>query len=739
MGLKYVKLGKHNFVGKNNFKMSSSNLEIKKKVRLMQRKFSTKLKLVKSQDVSILDSSLFDNQLKSMDEACSEVTDSIDEMIDDLEEDDDDDNMELISNLDIEKDKAIKTLNESKTEFLSKRKNGTQDVQESIQTKKDINNQESKIDLDVPDIGNISLSKSSAPKKNSVQKLGESVGKKGFKRVIKSEEVASSAGEGLSELATEDPGEVVLELVLGSIGEQLGVDGTGGFLAAALTHYAICQFAVLVGILTTPVKMDFSGITQAKIMKKLEDLNKKVDKLVNAPRRQALDYLKEGITELELKPIDFKEAKKKFEKVQEFAKNAIAIEDDFTNIAVCTKYLLFAETMVQSFTEEFTEGERTYGECFVPIEKLSERKKARMFTYLTKQVKELKKQMATKGKKAEDHRDKVDDILKMVYNIISICTDLSNPNQPIQNVVTFGIDTDYIPYGEEDATVLQVGRDFKEAKCLPNDMTQKSLKQIPGYMVYIWMKDAKKLCVRRNLKVFEIPKQLVPGNVVWVQLEDLEDGMVTCKFGRNKDKFERTAESRNGYPTNIQKMETLFEQVKVAKDLDALPSPVYVMMQRISDVYLADLGINVNDKIDKGKTLLHQLACLKPGWTAKLTLIDCLVDAGADLSSQDDDGRTPLMDAIHSGSEKNIRKMIVLCDGTPALNVIDNKKNNVLHLVACGKETAFTKEIVKVLLKANVNANQVNSEDMNPRDTAKYHRNFKFEKYLDDWLTGNGK
>merc|ERR1711892_313510 len=564
MGLKYVKLGKHNFVGKNNFKMSSSNLEIKKKVRLMQRKFSTKLKLVKSQDVSILDSSLFDNQLKSMDEACSEVTDSIDEMIDDLEEDDDDDNMELISNLDIEKDKAIKTLNESKTEFLSKRKNGTQDVQESIQTKKDINNQESKIDLDVPDIGSISLSKSSAPKKTSVQKLGESVGKKGVKRVIKSEEMASSAGEGFIELATEDPGEVVLELVLGSIGEQLGVDGTGGFLAAALTHYAICQFAVLVGILTTPVKMDFSGITQAKIMKKLEDLNKKVDKLVNAPRRQGLDYLKEGITELEIKPIDFKEAKKKFEKVQKFAKEAIAMEDDFTNIAVCTKYLLFAETMVQSFTEEFTEGGKNYGECFLPIEKLTERKKARMFTYLSKQVKVLEKQMATKGKKAEDHRDKVDDILKMVYNILSICKDLSNPNKPIQNVVTFGIDTEFVPYGEEDATVLQVGRDDKEAKCLAKDMTQESMKQIPGYMVYIWMKDAKKLCVRRNLKVFKIPKQLVPGNVVWVRLEDLEEGMISCTFGQNKDKFERTAESRNGYPTHIQKMDTLFEQVKAA-------------------------------------------------------------------------------------------------------------------------------------------------------------------------------
>merc|ERR1712123_420792 len=172
-------------------------------------------------------------------------------------------------------------------------------------------------------------------------------------------------------------------------------------------------------------------------------------------------------------------------------------------------------------------------------------------------------------------------------------------------------------------------------------------------------------------------------------------------------------------------METLFEAVKAAKygNMDALPKEVYDMMQRISEVYLADLGININEKDDKGKTLLHYLACLKPAsilkpghWTGKLTPIDCLVDAGADLSSQDNDGRTPLMDALQSGFEKNIRKMIDLCDGTPALNVVDHKKNNVLHLVASGKETTFTKEITKVLLSVKVNATQVNSEDMNPRD-----------------------
>eukprot|EP00091_Calanus_sinicus_P024398 TRINITY_DN8708_c0_g1_i2.p1 TRINITY_DN8708_c0_g1~~TRINITY_DN8708_c0_g1_i2.p1 ORF type:complete len:312 (+),score=98.17 TRINITY_DN8708_c0_g1_i2:598-1533(+) len=291
--------------------------------------------------------------------------------------------------------------------------------------------EEQSADVDVPDVGSLKLATASTTKKSGAQKLGESVAKKGVKKIMKTEEAASYAGEGLNELVTEEPGEVVLELVLGSIGEQLGVTGTKGFLAAALTHYAICQFAVLVGVATTPVKMDFSGITQAKILKKLEDLNKKVDTLIKSTRIEALKYLKDGLLELASDTLDYREAKSKFEKVRELATKALSREEDFTNIAVCTKYLLFAETMVQSFTEGYTQGGKKRDACFLPIEKLSAARKKRMVAYLEKQVKELKSQMKTTGKKKEDHRDKVDDILKMVYNIISICKGLyTTPTHP---------------------------------------------------------------------------------------------------------------------------------------------------------------------------------------------------------------------------------------------------------------------------------------------------------------------
>ena len=211
--------------------------------------------------------------------------------------------------------------------------------------------------------------------------------------------MSEEAGEDLAELGIESPTEIVLELVLGSIGEQLGVKGTSGFFSAALTHYAFGQFAVLIGVATSPIKMDFSGITQAKILKKLEDLNKKVDKMIALPTKQALKYLKDGFTEL--KHSDFQEAYNKFTEVRKFATEAISLNDDFKNIAVCTKYLLFADTMTQAFNQEGEAG----GPCFLPVEKLSEKKKQKMTSYLSNSIDDLKKRAKTKGRKKAEHRD----------------------------------------------------------------------------------------------------------------------------------------------------------------------------------------------------------------------------------------------------------------------------------------------------------------------------------------------
>jgi hypothetical protein len=87
-----------------------------RKIKLRQKQMGTKLKVFMSQDVSLLDSASFDNQLKSMDDVCYEITDKMDELIMDLEETDDDD--ARISDIEELKEKVLKTLLISKEELM---------------------------------------------------------------------------------------------------------------------------------------------------------------------------------------------------------------------------------------------------------------------------------------------------------------------------------------------------------------------------------------------------------------------------------------------------------------------------------------------------------------------------------------------------------------------------------------------------------------------------------------------
>lgn len=708
-----------------------------KKIKIKKRQMETKLEGFMSKDVSLLDSNMFDNHLKSIDAVCHDVTDTIDELIIDLE-DDEEDSEAKISELEKIKKQILTRLKEANNSLISTRSKDTIENKKLLEDENE-SDQTDKMENMVQHFRKTEFTSDREPNKLAAS-MGKTFLKKGVIKLMEEEEIVE---EGVAQIASEVPTdptevtEVVLELVLGSIGQQLGIKGTMGFMAAALTHYTVSQFAVLIGVATSPIKMDFSGITQAKILKKLEDLNHKVDKIVSGPRKEALAYLRKGLIELRQDEIDFVEAKEKFQEVRKLAEKAITLEEDFTNFAVCAKYLLFAETMVQSFTEK---GKGAEEDCFLPVEKLSKVKKNRMAAYLTEQVKDLKKQAATKGRKKEDHKEKIDDVLKMVYNIISVCKDLSNPNTPVDTEVTFGVDTDYVPFEEEDATSLQVGRNMKGTNSSSHqEIKELDVKKIPAYIVYLWRSD-NMLYVRRELKYFEIPLRAVHGSLIWVKLDE-KSGKVICQYGPEKvEHFSMTANVRNGYPDNIQDMEDLFNGAKSAKNMGNLEKPIYEQMQRISELYLADLQINIDEKDTEGNTLLHYVACLKPGWLGSFDPIECLVDAGANLASTDSEEQTPLMAALlhpyGKALEQNVMSLIHHCEGNPALNAVDKRGNNVLHHAAQLKEAAFTKNLVQILLKSGADATSANNTGFTPSDWAKKHQNWNVKKMLDTWMKG---
>ena len=103
--------------------------------------------------------------------------------------------------------------------------------------------------------------------------------------------------------------------------------------------------------------------------------------------------------------------------------------------------------------------------------------KAKIAAYLKKQVGALQSRAATTGGKKDVDREKIDDILKMVYNIISACDNLSNPSTLVDKEITFGVNKNFVPYGEEDATVLQVGM---------KEIGEMKVKKAPAYVAYLW-------------------------------------------------------------------------------------------------------------------------------------------------------------------------------------------------------------------------------------------------------------
>ena len=89
----------------------------RKKIKVKERQFHTKLKSFKLHDVSLLESSSFDRHLTSMEPICFDVTDEIDEIITDLQEDVEDDDPRIID-LENISDKLLKALQEAKQELI---------------------------------------------------------------------------------------------------------------------------------------------------------------------------------------------------------------------------------------------------------------------------------------------------------------------------------------------------------------------------------------------------------------------------------------------------------------------------------------------------------------------------------------------------------------------------------------------------------------------------------------------
>lgn len=131
---------------------------------------------------------------------------------------------------------------------------------------------------------------------------------------------------------------------------------------------------------------------------------------------------------------------------------------------------------------------------------------------------------------------------------------------------------------------------------------------------------------------------------------------------------------------------------------------------------LLDNGANVNIQHDgeygNGETPLHSIA--EAAWRqVDIDVASLLLDNGADINSQDNRGRTPLLEAVNqqelSDGNDNIMFVSLLLEKGADVNIADNDGNTPLMRatqIYSGDNSSYVEKVVKLLIKygAHVNA-----------------------------------
>ena len=194
-----------------------------KKIKIKKRQMETKLEGFMSKDVCLLDSNMFDNHLKSIDAVCHDVTDTIDELIIDLE-DDEEDSEAKITELEKIKKQILTRLKEANNSLISTRSKDTIKNEKLLEDE----NESDETDKMENMVQHLRMTESTSDREPDqlATSMVKTFPKKGVKKLMEEEEIVE---EGVAEIASgvpTDPSEVtevVLELVLAALESSLAL------------------------------------------------------------------------------------------------------------------------------------------------------------------------------------------------------------------------------------------------------------------------------------------------------------------------------------------------------------------------------------------------------------------------------------------------------------------------------------------------------------------------------------
>ena len=152
----------------------------------------------------------------------------------------------------------------------------------------------------------------------------------------------------------------------------------GNIVICLANTYIIDSLSVALGVAINPIGgINTTTITLAMIKKKIQELQKDVDKLMHADYKTAFNRYQKALTFM-TNPKMHKSAFKEYGKVVDLAERAYNQVKDFDKKILCKKLALFGQLMTLMYEKE--------KETFLPLEKLSEDTKATIAQYVYDEI-----------------------------------------------------------------------------------------------------------------------------------------------------------------------------------------------------------------------------------------------------------------------------------------------------------------------------------------------------------------
>ena len=255
--------------------------------------------------------------------------------------------------------------------------------------------------------------------------------------------------------------------------EQMGLTIPGPELfkiagAIAATEAVKSGLELLIPSASTAMTFSTTGITLAFIQRKLREISKKIDVILDLGRKSAKDKLTEGLTSLEHE--NFADAYDAFCKGADKATDGFHTAQDNEGRVTCTKIKLFCLLMMKCYDK----GQN----CFLPFAKLSLNRKKEIGSLMKQTIDSLLEDMKT-GKSSVELMDilmfkagvkrkmlqiRLNELFKSSYRFLSEGLQWTSPDSQLNEeaeIVSIQVYPDYLPVGEEDAIELVFGKGQK--------------------------------------------------------------------------------------------------------------------------------------------------------------------------------------------------------------------------------------------------------------------------------------